>query len=96
MREKINQLNINSETGSVRLNGAEINKSISKLEITWEGGKLPVVKMEMDSQVILDGTMLTRKVGNLCCEKCGYKLGEFAGQCSVVCPQCGELNIGYF
>lgn len=95
-RNSINTLLINTRTKSIKLNGAEISNTLSKLDITWDGCALPVVKISMDSQVMLDGNLLTRRMGELCCEECGYRLGEMVGQCSVVCPNCGELNIGHY
>ena len=87
MNEPKSILKIDTAQRSVTLDGLRM-ENVLGISVDWQGGKMPILKFETDSHVILEGTLLWRKVDNIVCPSCGYELGEFAGNYHVLCPRC--------
>ena len=94
MIDQRNTLKIDTTQQSVSLDGAKL-ENINSLSIDWQGGRLPTVRLNIDCDIVVEGTLLSRKVEPITCDNCGYELGELAGVYSVQCPKCGERCAGF-
>lgn len=86
------ELKVNTSKKIYQLDGKSIGDRAVSIKLDINNRELPKVIIEMDSNVILEGTLLNTPLEPLHCEKCEYELGEFTGRYSVICPNCGELN----
>lgn len=87
-------LKINTKNKSYKLDGDEISNRLTSVEIKISAGAVPYIKLNLDSDIEFEGTIYPI-VSKLYCEKCKKLLAELAGNYEVICPECGELNVGY-
>lgn len=86
------ELKVNTSKKIYQLDGKDIGDMAVSIKLDINNKQLPRAIIEMDLNVVLEGTLLNTILEPLHCEKCGYELGEFTGRYSVICPNCGELN----
>lgn len=94
---KIYKLKIDTENRKFTLDGDDIGKSTTRIniDINPEAMAHPKVVIEMDSNLVIEGTLLLGNFTKCTCEFCNHVLGEFVGSYAVVCPVCEKLNIKY-
>lgn len=94
---KMYKLKIDTENRKFTLDGNDIGKSTTRIniDVNSELREHPKVIIEMDSNVIMEGTLLLGNFTKCTCEFCNLVLGELVGAYSVVCPACEKLNVKY-
>lgn len=84
-----NKLKIDTTKLSVSIDEKEISEHITRVNFDWTAGKHSSVRIELDSEVVLEGIMLKGSNTEIICPKCGKVLGAIAGHYDVSCPECG-------
>ena len=94
---KMYKLKIDTENRKFTLDGNDIGKSTTRIniDVNSELREHPKVIIEMDSNVIMEGTLLLGNFTKCTGEFCNHVLGELAGAYAVVCPACEKLNVKY-
>ncbi|WP_338631502.1 hypothetical protein [Clostridium baratii] len=81
-----------SHKGIVKINGSEV-RSITDLKIEKEEDeRYPTVTLKLESDVVVEGTLLNEPIREVYCKKCNSRLGTFVGMYSVTCPDCSTYN----
>lgn len=93
--ERKHELNINTDKRLYKLDGKEIGDITTRIKVDINNKELPKVTIEMEPNIVLEGTLLNAPVKEVHCQKCNYTLGIFVGSYSVVCPNCKKYNINY-
>lgn len=94
---KMYKLKVDTENRKFTLDGNDIGKSTTRIniDVNSELREHPKVIIEMDSNVIMEGTLLLGNFTKCTCEFCNLVLGELVGAYAVVCPACEKLNVKY-
>lgn len=69
-----NKLKIDTAKLSVSIDEKEISEHITRVSFDWTAGKHPAVRIELDSEVVLEGIMLKGSSTEIICPKCGKVL----------------------
>lgn len=84
------KIKIDTEKLSVSIGDTQIANQVKKISFDWAAGKEPEIKIELDGDVTLEGTLLKKSVAKVICPNCGKILGEMAGSYDIDCPKCGH------